>query len=106
MERGETTGKVMMLKEGKYQSNDKCNKVRQCDDKFLDISNIALEGVHSDKCQIKYFQFYFIQVLFPSRKSFMPSENKIFTFDFRQFCCKQVSTEIHGNTVRRIYFYI
>lgn len=31
MERGETKGKVMILKEGKCQNDDKCNKVMWCD---------------------------------------------------------------------------
>lgn len=102
MERSETKGKVMIPKEGKYQSNDKCNKVRYCDDKYLDIYNIAVERVHCDKGQIKILSILFHTGLFPSRKFFKPSENKNFTFDFRQLCCKQVSTEKHGNTVRRI----
>lgn len=88
MERGETKGKVMILKEGKYQSNDKCSKVRQCDDKYLGMYDTGLERVHCDKCQIKVLSILFHTGLFPSRKFFMPSENKNFTFDFRQFCCK------------------
>lgn len=32
MERGETKQKVMILKEGKYQSDNECNKVRHRDD--------------------------------------------------------------------------
>lgn len=64
MERGETKGKVMILKEGKCQSDDKCNKVRYCDGKYLDIYNIAVERVYYDKCQKKYFQFYFTKVYF------------------------------------------
>lgn len=88
MERGETKGKVMILKEGKCQSDDKCNKVRYCDGKYLDIYNIAVERVHYDKCQKKILPILVHTGLFPYRKFLMPSVNKNLTFDFRQFCCK------------------
>lgn len=101
MERGETKGKVMILKERKHQSGNKCNKVRYCDDKYLDIYNIAVEGVHCDTCHIKILSVLFHTGPFPFRKFLMPSANKNLTFDFRQFCCKYVSTEKHGKTVRR-----
>lgn len=76
MERGETKGKVIILKEGKHQSDDKCNKVRYWDDKYLDIYDKAVERVHCDKCQIQILLILFHTGLFPSRKFLMPSVNK------------------------------
>lgn len=76
MERSETKGKVIILEEGKYQSDDKCNKVRYCDAKYLDIYDTAVERVHCDKCQIQILLILFHTGLLSSRKFLMPSVNK------------------------------
>lgn len=87
MERGKTKGKVMILKERKCQSHDKYNKVRYCDDKYLDIYNIAVERVHCDKCKKNTFNFISHRSISLHKVSHVFSE-KNFIFDFRQFCCK------------------